>query len=127
MLGAHPAKNVLLTVRSPKLTAFHTVVTELEASEKTDPAHIFVRLLEALVDCVADLLEKAQGFRRNTFIQRLCALPRTMPHLPVNEDPGSSRIRFSLVRNAFGGQVIGSTARLRRHTLGSGSPLKSIK
>ena len=29
------------------------------------------------------------------------------------------------VRNAFGGQVIGSTARLRRRTLGSGSPVKS--
>lgn len=51
------AKNVLLTVRSAKLTAFHTVITETEAGEKTDPAHIFVRLLEALVDRVADLLE----------------------------------------------------------------------
>jgi magnesium transporter len=50
-------KNVLLTVRSAKLTAFHTVVTELEDGGKTDPAHIFVRLLEALVDRVADLLE----------------------------------------------------------------------
>ena len=55
------------------------------------------------------------------------ALPRAMPHVPVNEEPGSSRIRASMVRNAFGGQVIGSTARLRRLTLGSGSPLKSIK
>jgi magnesium transporter len=50
-------KNVLLTVRSAKLTAFHTVMTELEAGEHGDPAHIFVRLLEALVDRVADLLE----------------------------------------------------------------------
>jgi hypothetical protein len=55
------------------------------------------------------------------------ALPRAMPHVPVNEEPGSSRIRASIVRNAFGGQVIGSMARLRRLTLGSGSPLKSIK
>ena len=51
------AKNVLLTVRSAKLTAFHTVVTELETSEPIDSAHIFVRLLEAVVDRMADLLE----------------------------------------------------------------------
>ena len=60
-------------------------------------------------------------------IWRVYALPRAMPHVPLNEEPGSSRIRASMVRNAFGGQVIGSTARLRRLTLGSGSPLKSIK
>jgi len=51
------AKNVLLTVRSSKLTAFHTVITELAASEQIEPAHAFVRLLEALVDRMADLLE----------------------------------------------------------------------
>jgi hypothetical protein len=50
-----------------------------------------------------------------------------MPHVPVNDEPGFSLIRDSPVRNAFGGQVIGSTARLRRRTSGSGSPLKSIK
>src|SRR5262249_7705920 len=53
--------------------------------------------------------------------------PRAMPHEPVNEEPGFSLIRASPVRNAFGGQVIGSTARLRRPMSGSGSPLKSIK
>src|SRR6516165_3154347 len=51
---------------------------------------------------------------------------RAMPHVPVNDEPGFSLIRASPVRNAFGGQVIGSTARLRRRTSGSGSPLKSI-
>ena len=50
-------KRVLLTVRSAKLTAFHTVIKELEAGEHNDPAHVFVRLMEALVDRVADLLE----------------------------------------------------------------------
>lgn len=50
-----------------------------------------------------------------------------MPHVLVNEEPGSSLIRASPVRNAFGGQVMGSTARLRRWTSGSGSPLKSIR
>src|SRR5215472_673501 len=48
-------------------------------------------------------------------------LPRAMPHVPVNEEPGFSLIRASPVRNAFGGQVIGSTARLRRPMSGSGS------
>ena len=54
------AKNVLLTVRSAKLSAFHTVITELERpghGEAADSTHTFVRLLEALVDRVADLLE----------------------------------------------------------------------
>ena len=48
------------------------------------------------------------------------------PHVLVNEPPGSSRITASPVLNAFGGQVMGSTARLRRLTSGSGSPVKSI-
>jgi putative ABC transport system substrate-binding protein len=33
-----------------------------------------------------------------------------MPHVPVNDEPGFSLIRASPVRNAFGRQVIGSTA-----------------
>ena len=49
------------------------------------------------------------------------------PHVLVNEPPGSSRITASPVRNAFGGQVMGSTARLRRLTSGSGSPVNSIR
>ena len=59
---------------------------------------------------------------------RVYGVPRAIPHLPVNEAPGSSRIKSFPVRNAFGGQVIGSTARLRRRrALGSVSPLKIIK
>jgi hypothetical protein len=50
-----------------------------------------------------------------------------MPHVPVHELPDSSMIKEDPVRNAFGGQVIGSTARLRRLTLARESPLKSIK
>ena len=49
-----------------------------------------------------------------------------IPHVLVNEWPGSSRISASPLRNAFGGQVIGSTAMLRRSTSGSGSPVNSI-
>ncbi len=50
-----------------------------------------------------------------------------MPQVLVNDRPGSRRIRSTPVRNAFGGQVIGSTARLRRATSGSGSPENSIR
>jgi hypothetical protein len=47
-----------------------------------------------------------------------------IPHVPSNVSPGSSRIRPSPVLNAFGGQVIGSTAKPRRLTSGK-SPVKS--
>jgi magnesium transporter len=50
---------VLLTVRSSKLVAFHRVVEEVEKSEQIEPAHIFARLLEALVDRMADVLENS--------------------------------------------------------------------
>jgi hypothetical protein len=73
-----------------------------------------------------EMIESFYGRLRREFYDYV-PFPRAMPHLPVNEEPGSSRMRFSLVRNAFGGQVIGSTARLRRRTLGSGSPVNSIK
>ncbi|MGA8649472.1 MAG: CorA family divalent cation transporter [Xanthobacteraceae bacterium] len=51
--------NVLLTVRSSKLVAFHNVIKELEKNEQIDPAHTFVRLLESLVDRMADVLESS--------------------------------------------------------------------
>jgi hypothetical protein len=55
------------------------------------------------------------------------ALPGAIPHVLVNEEPGSSRMRTSPLRNAFGGHVIGSTARLRRLKFGRESPLKIMK
>jgi len=51
------AKRVLLTVRPSKLVAFHTVTEELATSDRLEPAQIFVRLLETLIDRIADLLE----------------------------------------------------------------------
>ena len=42
------------------------------------------------------------------------------PQLPANDSPGSSRISASPVRNAFGGQVIGSTARRAGSRPGAG-------
>jgi magnesium transporter len=53
------SKHVLMTVRFAKSTAFDTVIKELGAAEKFDPALAFVRLLEALVDRLADLLESS--------------------------------------------------------------------
>ena len=73
------------------------------------------------------LAESIFGTHTLLNLRQDAALPRAMPHVLVNEAPGSRRIRASPVRNAFGGQVMGSTARLRRRTSGSGSPLKSIK
>jgi magnesium transporter len=51
------SKEVLLTVRYAKSAAFDTVAKELAAAEKTDAAAAFVRVLEELVDHLADLLE----------------------------------------------------------------------
>ena len=50
-----------------------------------------------------------------------------IPQVAVADSPGSRRISESPVRKAFGGQVIGSTARLRRFTSGRVSPVKSIR
>jgi magnesium transporter len=51
------SKRVLLTVRFAKSAAFDTVIAEMGAAEKFAPAFAFVRLLEVLVDRMADLLE----------------------------------------------------------------------
>jgi magnesium transporter len=50
------SKQVLLTVHSGKSAAFDTVAKEL-AGEKFEPSVAFVRILEELVDRLADLLE----------------------------------------------------------------------
>ena len=51
------AKHVLLTVRFAKSAAFDAVAAEVSASAQFAPAHVFARLLEVLVDRMADLLE----------------------------------------------------------------------
>jgi len=53
------SKNVLMTLRSAKSAAFDEVIKELAAAEKFEPAMAFVRLLEELVDRMADLLESS--------------------------------------------------------------------
>src|SRR5581483_833435 len=50
-------------------------------------------------------------------------LQRAIPHVPSKTSPGSRRIRLSPELNAFGGHVIGSTAKPRRPMSGR-SPLK---
>ena len=49
-----------------------------------------------------------------------------MPHVLVTEPPGSRTIRPSPLRNAFGAQVMGLTARPRRATSGR-SPVNTIR
>jgi magnesium transporter len=51
------ADQVLLTVRFAKSAAFDTVIGEFGPSEQFAPPQAFVRLLEVLVDRMADLLE----------------------------------------------------------------------
>jgi magnesium transporter len=51
------SKRVLMTVRFAKSAAFDTVIKELGEAEKLEPALVFVRVLEELVDRMADLLE----------------------------------------------------------------------
>jgi len=51
------AKHILLTVRFTPSQFFDTVVKELTGHESFDPAFAFVRILEELVDHMADLLE----------------------------------------------------------------------
>jgi magnesium transporter len=51
------AKQVLLTVRFSKSAAFDTVSAELSSRDQFEPVQAFVRLLEVLVDRMADLLE----------------------------------------------------------------------
>src|SRR5207247_10482088 len=50
-----------------------------------------------------------------------------MPQEPVKGSPGSRSTSASRVWKAFGGHVIGSTARLRRATSGRGSPVESMR
>jgi magnesium transporter len=103
------AKNVLLTVRSSKLTAFHTVITELTASEHIEPAHAFVRLLEVLVDRMADLLE---GSARDLddashLIFRPEAAPADDPHRPHQRAHGARSIYARVPRSD--GEIRGRT------------------
>jgi magnesium transporter len=51
------SKRVLMTVRFAKSAAFDTVIKELGGAEKFEPSLALVRLLEELVDRMADLLE----------------------------------------------------------------------
>jgi magnesium transporter len=51
------SKSILMTVRFAKSAAFEAVIKELGAAEKFAPALAFVRILEELVDRLADLLE----------------------------------------------------------------------
>jgi len=51
------SKNVLMTVRFAQLPAFDEVTAELSAAEHLEPSEAFTRILEKLVDHIADQLE----------------------------------------------------------------------
>jgi magnesium transporter len=58
-VGFALSKQLLMTVRFAKSAAFDTVAKETSAAERVDPTTVFVRLLEELIDHLADLLEWA--------------------------------------------------------------------
>src|SRR5262249_20197629 len=79
-------------------------------------------LIEA--PCVGDCTPRWIEARRVVrYVRKAAAMPQAL----VTLEPGSSRISPTPVRKAFGGQVMGSTARLRLWTSGSGSPVKTIR
>jgi magnesium transporter len=53
------SKKLLMTVRFSESVSFNTVAQEMSAAANPDPTAVFVRLLEELVDHLADLLESA--------------------------------------------------------------------
>jgi magnesium transporter len=55
------SKHLLMTVRLATSVAFDTVAQEMSVAEKPDAIAIFLRLLEELVDHLADLLEAASS------------------------------------------------------------------
>jgi magnesium transporter len=55
------SRRLLLTVRLAASAGFDKVAGEISAADRPDPAAVFVRLLEEMVDHVADLLEAASG------------------------------------------------------------------
>ena len=78
-------------------------------------------VLEQLAMVLRRGSERVQRIRpRPGAVQVRHALTGAMPHAVVYARPGSSRTTASPERNAFGGHVIGSTAKLRRLTSGSG-------
>ncbi len=58
-VGFTLSKQLLMTVRFAKSAAFDAVAKETSTAEKPDPTAVFVRLLEEVVDHLADLLELA--------------------------------------------------------------------
>jgi len=53
------SRQLLMTVRVARSAAFDTVAKETRAAEKSDATTVFVRLIEELIDHLADLLEQA--------------------------------------------------------------------
>jgi magnesium transporter len=88
------AKNVLLTVRFSDSPAFDSVRTELEKNQQLDPAHTFVRLIEALVDNMADLLETSASDLDDA--SRLIFRPEDPRRTPLSHE--TAKLRRLMIR-----------------------------
>ncbi|MGH6671060.1 MAG: CorA family divalent cation transporter [Xanthobacteraceae bacterium] len=102
------AKTVLLTVRSAQSPAFDNVIKELGPAEKFKPAFAFVRIIEELVDGLADLLEvsghdldeASHAIFRQQQARRLSHETRLLRQLMIHTGRTSermARIHYSLV------------------------------
>jgi magnesium transporter len=103
------SKHVLLTVRFARSIACEKVVKELSGADAIDPAFAFERLLEELVDRVADLLEGTVGdldeashviFRPDTKGVRLAREAALLRRLMIRTGRTSermARVHYSLV------------------------------
>jgi magnesium transporter len=100
---------LLMTVRVAASAAFDTVAKETRAAEKSEPAAVFVRLLEEQVDHLADLLEQAGRdldeashaiFRRDRQNRRLSYESALLRRLLISTGRTSermARIHYTLV------------------------------
>jgi magnesium transporter len=104
------SKRVLATVRFAKSTAFETVIKELGSTTECEPSLAFVRLLEVLVDRLADLLENTsrdlddashvifrQGGTKRRMLSRETAMLRQLMIRTGRTSERMSRIQYTLV------------------------------
>jgi magnesium transporter len=100
------AKNVLLTIRFAKSGAFDAVSEELEAGEHFDSAHAFVRLVEALVGHMADLLEASNDDLDDA--SHLIFRPENPKQAPLSHE--TAKLRRLMIRT---GRISERMARLQ--------------
>jgi magnesium transporter len=102
------SKQLLMTVRLATSVAFDAVAKETSTAEKPDPTNVFVRLIEEMVDHLADLLEAASRdlddashtvFRpdRQKHLSRETAMLRRLMISTGHTSERMARIHYTLV------------------------------